>query len=88
MTKDKNKEIKIATPPKPILQGGTLIFSQESDTCSDQAYQTLEVEVLDGGAGKYFRLKTDSWAFDAPQELMEILDKVRTAFEIPSESLD
>lgn len=66
---------------KPELNNGKMLFSQNADSCSEDDYQSLEVEVRDGGAGKYFVIKTDSWAFDSVEELIEILNRVKLAFD-------
>lgn len=47
-----------------------VIYSQDADCCSDGEPQTIEVFTQDGGAGKYFVIKTDRWAFDRIDELI------------------
>jgi hypothetical protein len=59
-------------------------LTQESDCCADNdLIQTLEVEIADGGGGKYVVIKTDRWAVGGTYEevdafcamLKQILDE-------------
>jgi hypothetical protein len=66
---------------KPELFGGKMEFTQEADCCNE-GFQTLDVEVHDGGGGKYILIKTTAWAFDSIEEFAAIIEQVRTAFQI------
>ena len=51
-----------------------LVVSQEQDcTASGDDCNTLEIFTRDGGGGPYFILKTDRWAFDDPDEVIDII---------------
>jgi hypothetical protein len=54
------------------------LFTQEGDSCMPKHEQSLEIETLDAGAGTYFVIKTDRWAFDSIEELTTILNKFVT----------
>ena len=58
-----------------------MIFTQEEDSCQ-AGIQQIDVAVEDAGGGKFFRIKTDGWAFDKIDELVAILEEVKTAFRI------
>jgi len=58
-----------------------VIYSQDADCCSDGEPQTIEVFTQDGGAGKYFVIKTDRWAFDRIDELIELLNNFKQKAE-------
>lgn len=63
--------------------GGNMEFTQSSDSLlGGSDFQTLAVHVGDKGAGKYFSIGTLEWSFDTIEELVEILTKVKTAFEV------
>jgi hypothetical protein len=51
------------------------IFTQNGDACESNRDQALEIESLDGGAGTYYVIKTDRWAFDSIEELTEAIQK-------------
>lgn len=50
-------------------------YSQEQDCCSSSpnGIQILECTYEDGGAGKYYVIKTDRWAFDSLEELNKVI---------------
>lgn len=50
----------------------TVEYTQEADDVSG-GIQTLTVTTDDGGAGKYFVISTDRWAFDNLEDLHEIM---------------
>jgi hypothetical protein len=50
-------------------------YTQESDSCqSADEGQLLEVFTEDAGNGKYIVFKTERWAIDSIDELVEILN--------------
>ena len=53
-----------------------LEFKQEGDTCESLDEQTLLIEACDCGDGFYYVIKTDRWAFDKIDELVELLKKI------------
>jgi hypothetical protein len=66
---------------KPVC-GTKFVFDQEADTCapgSDLA-NTLEVEICDGGAGRYIAIKTDRWALD-PEDVKPFLETLFWCFK-------
>jgi hypothetical protein len=50
----------------------TVNYHQEPDAL-DTEDQLLELTTEDAGGGTYYVLKTERWAFEDPEELMEIL---------------
>jgi hypothetical protein len=58
-----------------------LNYTQESDVHSDEM-QTLSLSYEDAGAGNYFVLKTDRWAFDSVQDLVDVLLNFKNKAEI------
>jgi len=51
-------------------------FEQSPDDCGPNEDQYLDVEIVDGGAGKYFVLKTERWAIDNIDELKTLFEKI------------
>ncbi|WP_020474526.1 hypothetical protein [Zavarzinella formosa] len=62
------------------LATGSVCFTQEADSCSE-GIQALDVSMEDAGAGKFFVIKTDRWAFDKIEDLEAILAKVGAMFD-------
>lgn len=61
-----------AKPPE--VSEASLLFTQENDSCDDgDLGQDLRVEIADAGAGPYFIIKTERWAFDSIDELVALL---------------
>jgi hypothetical protein len=52
-----------------------LTFIQDGDTCSSDEIQYLNVKIEDSGAGKYFVISTERWAFDSIDELVKVIKK-------------
>lgn len=48
-------------------------YNQPCDNISEH-WQTLEIETEDNGGGAYFVIKTERWAFDNVQELIDTLN--------------
>ena len=62
------------TEGEPIAIDKIMIeYMQEPDSNADEM-QTLEIITDDAGAGKYFVIKTERWAFDTKEELMRVID--------------
>jgi len=59
-------------------------FHQEGDTCSNGDEQYLDVKLEDSGAGYYYVISTDRWAFDSIEELVMLLENLKLT--IPEES--
>lgn len=53
------------------------LFEQDGDCVGGDVYQSLEVEVSDGGGGCFLVLKTDRWALD-PEDLDKFIADLRT----------
>lgn len=58
--------------PKFKVEGWTKAYSQDGDTCSAEV-QDIEIEQVDGGGGPYWVIKTDRWAIDYLDELVDLL---------------
>ena len=58
---------------KPISMKA--VYSQQSDEMQpvNDADQMIEISTEDAGAGTYFVIKTNRWAFDNPEELMKLI---------------
>ena len=48
-------------------------YSQQSDSNADGGVQFLEISTEDAGAGTYYVMKTERWAFDNINEIKDIL---------------
>jgi hypothetical protein len=48
-------------------------YSQDADSNSVSDMQFLEVSSEDAGGGTYYVIKTERWAFDTIQELIDTL---------------
>jgi hypothetical protein len=60
---------------KAEIEEVKVTYTQESDSCqSGNSGQLLEVFTNDAGAGKYIVFKTERWAIDSIDELVEILN--------------
>ena len=69
---------------KPELEGGSMQFTQEADSCNS-GIQQIDFEVLDAGGGKYVLFKTEGWSISNSKEFEELYDKVKIAFDIEDE---
>jgi hypothetical protein len=49
-------------------------YEQPEDSCNgcDGDIQTIEISRLDAGGGDYYRMATDGWAIDKPEDLLEL----------------
>lgn len=56
-----------------------MLFEQDGNCC-DGGFELLEINVKDGGGGKFLVLKTAQWAA-TKEELIAMIDKVEKAFE-------
>jgi hypothetical protein len=60
---------------KAVIEGMSVTYTQDSDSCdTSNDNQQLDVFTEDGGGGKYMVLKTERWAIDSIDELIEILN--------------
>lgn len=60
---------------KAEIEEVAITYTQEADSCQeDDLQQSLEVSTEDAGSGKYIVFKTDRWAIDSIDELVEILN--------------
>jgi hypothetical protein len=69
-------------PKGVILSHATLVFYQESDSCSEDTGQELTVGTDSAGDGNFIWIKTKRWAADNPEDVstlmkmvLEIVDK-------------
>ncbi len=65
------------------ISGGTMLFEQEGNCC-DGGDEFLEVQIKDGGGGKFIVFKTEQWAA-TKNDILEIFDKVEAAFGFTTE---
>lgn len=49
--------------------------TQDGGDPSDEGYQFLRIATDECGGGPYFILETKRWAFDNPQELLDIINE-------------
>lgn len=63
------------------LYGGHMEFTQEGDSVNG-GIDLIKIEVSDAGGGKFMRIITEGWSFDNLDELVELLNKARVAFEM------
>lgn len=64
---------------KVIVDEIKVVFSQRQDSCADVdcgTSQSITIERIDAGAGMYYVIKTDRWAFDSIEEFVKLLRKV------------
>jgi hypothetical protein len=60
---------------KAEIEEVRITYTQESDSCQEEDLgQQLEVFTEDAGSGKYIVFKTERWAIDSIDELIEILN--------------
>lgn len=53
----------------------SVTYCQNSDSCEENgSLQTLEISTDDAGDGLFYIIKTDRWAFDSIQELINLLN--------------
>jgi hypothetical protein len=69
---------------KAEIEGMSVTYTQESDGCSpdSNSFQELEIFTEDAGSGKYMVLKTERWAIDSIDEMIEILNDFKLKAEI------
>ena len=49
-------------------------YLQKGDSCTKNEINELKIETQDGGDGAYYVISTERFAFDKPEELIEILN--------------
>jgi hypothetical protein len=65
-----------------ILNEVSFDFEQSQDDCGpSHKDQFLKVQIVDGGAGKYFVLETERWAIESIDDLKDIFDKIGKVIE-------
>lgn len=69
---------------KPELYEGSMVFSQEADSMSETD-QVITIRAQDAGAGKFFVIETERWAFDKIEQLVALLEQAQAAFMNKSE---
>ena len=63
-----------------LSQEFKLTFAQDSD-CLSTEDQFLTIKTDNGGAGDFFVIETERWAFDSVDELIEIFNKFKEKHE-------
>ena len=64
--------------PKLFSKEIKVVYSQDSDgNDSSEEHQFLEIATEDCGGGNYLVLKTDRWAFDNIEELINLLHEFK-----------
>jgi hypothetical protein len=67
----------------PVVVGATIIFEQDSDCCATNTLgQWITVKIEDGGGGQFYVIETERWAFDSPEQLMVLLNKVAASVDL------
>jgi hypothetical protein len=68
---------------RPKIGDLRVTFTQEPDTCDGESIggQDIEIEAVDSGAGHFFRIKTERWAFDDEKELVALIQRVKKMLE-------
>jgi hypothetical protein len=59
------------------------VVDQADDNAPEESmgFQDLEVSLEDVGGGAFFVIKTDRWAFEKIQDLVDLLQKVQHSFK-------
>ncbi len=58
------------------LSEAKLTYYQEQDSCYDNdSPQYITIEKIDAGAGFYYVINTERWAFDNIDELIELIKR-------------
>lgn len=70
---------KSATPSKISIE-----YTQPADSNSDDI-QMLRISTEDAGAGHYYVIETERWAFDDLNELMEVLQDFKKRLELKAD---
>lgn len=61
----------------PTIQKLKIQFSQDADSVQEHDIdQIIDIELVDAGAGRYFVINTDRWAFDSVEEMAKVLNRV------------
>lgn len=63
----------------PELYEGSMVFSQEADSMAE-ADQAITIRAQNAGAGMFFVIETERWAFDRIEDLVALLEKAEAAF--------
>lgn len=70
---------------QPEISAGSIVYEQPGDCCGNDDYQFLEVEIADGGGGKYLVLKTERWHIDNISAFAELLKSVMAKFDVENQ---
>lgn len=57
----------------------TYEFSQNGDSCQDNVdnAQSIKIETENAGAGDYYVISTERWAFDDIKSLVKLIRKIK-----------
>ena len=67
---------------EPTLTDIKATYLQNADGCDEEGgYQSLNISTEDAGSGTYFVIETKRWAFDKPEELINILKDFSKRFK-------
>jgi hypothetical protein len=65
------------TPEKIIREQTAITFSQEGDDCDEsENTQSIKIQSANAGAGDYYIISTERWAFDSIDEFVALLKKI------------
>ncbi len=68
------------------LYGGNMEFTQEGNCVDSGNLESVNICVKDGGAGKFFVIKTKKWSVDNPEDFLRLLKRVEKAFAVEQET--
>ena len=69
-------------PDKILVNEIKVTLEQGPDDCGPAEDQILIVSMCDAGAGHYFVIETDRWAFDNIKDLIDKLEVIKKAFDL------
>ena len=72
-------------PEKVGVTEVTVTYCQDGDSNASNDFQRLEVKTEDAGGGSFFVIKTDRWAFDKIDDLINILNDFKKRINIKEE---
>lgn len=70
----------------PQIVGGELTYAQPGESITMSGVELLTVTHRDEGAGAFFVIKTDGWAFDKIEELVAVLQDAAQRLNIEEAS--
>lgn len=86
--KEENKKIniKISGIPKEdedvVISDLSTTYLQKADCCSSEDYNELLIKAEDGGGCLFYVIKTDRWAFDDIDEVIDVLNDFKNRLNL------